>query len=112
LKNIPLNTTSIDLSYNKIGIIGIHNLNINVQNSQCRIIYLNLEENELRDRGASKLLDSLSYNATLKSLNLSKNILSDEISESMVNLLEKGYVEELYLHWNNFKGGFGNKFFK
>ena len=112
LKNIPLHTTNLDLSYNKIGIIGVKNLSENLLNPNCRIININLEDNQLRDRSASKLLNSLSQNQSLKYLNLSKNILTDEISDSMINLLEKGYVEEVYLHWNTLKSGFGSKIFK
>lgn len=40
-------------------------------------------------------------------MNLSKNFLSDEISEYIKELLEKRKIEELYLHWNTLKGNFG-----
>ena len=56
-------------------------------------------------------MDSLSHNTSLKYLNLSKNLLTDDIAESMSIFLEKGYLEELYLHWNALRGHFGLKTF-
>jgi len=45
LRNIPMHTSNLDLSYNKIGIIGVKHLSENLMNPNCRLISINLEDN-------------------------------------------------------------------
>ena len=51
------------------------------QNKDCKIQYLNLEDNQLGNEGIKILLRGLISNIKLKILNISKNQLTDEITE-------------------------------
>jgi Ran GTPase-activating protein (RanGAP) involved in mRNA processing and transport len=108
LSSINQQALSIDLSNNRIGLIGCSHLSkfLSIRET-CKLEYLNLEENYLGNTAVIDLLKGVEFNRTLKYMNLSKNYLSDEISETLKNFLERGILKELYLHWNLLKYSFG-----
>ena len=55
---------------------------------------------------------ALCQNPYLKYINLSKNALTDDITYTMLSLLEESSVEEIYLHWNTLRSAFGNEIYK
>jgi Ran GTPase-activating protein (RanGAP) involved in mRNA processing and transport len=69
----------LDLSCNRIGLQGCENLSsfLYLHNSQLQV--LNLEDNNLADKAALKLLEPLAQNTNLRVLNLSKNKLTDQV---------------------------------
>lgn len=79
---------------------------------ECKIEYLNLEENMLGNQNVCTLLQALAKNRTLRVLNLSKNYLSEIIANDLRTVLEGGQLRELYLHWNQLKASFGKTIFQ
>ena len=74
---------------------------------------MNLEDNKLGDSSTIILLQVLQSNRSLKRLNLSKNLLTNKISEAMKELIQKNtYLQEIYLHWNQIKSKGGNDIFE
>ena len=62
---------------------------------------LNLENNNLGDAGADIIIEALIENYSLKILNLSSNLLTDNITFKINRLLtENNCLKELYLYWN------------
>lgn len=81
IKGIAKQAAHLDLKGNRIGEEGIIEINVGLKQRDCRIQYLNLEDNNLGSKAASKLLQRIAKNNTLKVLNLSKNLLDDMITE-------------------------------
>ncbi len=69
---------------------------------------LNLKGNNIKDEGISNLSRAISENKILKSLNLSKNELTDECTKELRKIIENSHLRELYLRWNKIThyGGF------
>ena len=108
LSNLTPTILSLNLKCNKIGLLGVQNIaKFITSRDACRLENLNLEENHLGNQVTAVLLEALLSNRSIKYLNLSKNLLSDEIAEHFKNYLETSPCKELYLHWNNFKYQFG-----
>lgn len=62
---------------------------------------LNLENNNLGDICADIIIEALIENSSLKILNLSSNLLTDNITFKINRLLtENNCLKELYLYWN------------
>jgi len=91
---------SVNLSHNKIGRIGCQLLS-NLFKTQCNIIELELESNNLTDVVGAGVVENLAHHKKLRLLNLSKNLLSNNLAFRMRKYLaEDSSLEELYLHWN------------
>ena len=73
---------------------------------------MNLEDTKLGDLNAIKILEYAKDSHSLMVLNLSKNSLSDKITEHAVEAVNKNtYMTELYLHWNSLTEVFATDFF-
>ena len=81
----------IDLSFNKIGDIGIKNLCSYINNIECNLEYLNLEGNSLGDDNINKLCEAINNSIAYKisSLNISRNLISDDSCHNISNTLSK-----------------------
>ena len=76
IKYIP--TEILNLSYNNIGKYGLDNIIENLKNKTCTLKKLNISYNYLGNEGCFLISDSLKYNKSLVSLNLSGNNILDE----------------------------------
>lgn len=72
----------MNLSHNKIGRIGCQLLS-NLFKSECSITELELESNNLTDVVGAVIVDNLAQHKKLRLLNLSKNLLSNNLAFRM-----------------------------
>ena len=81
----------INLSYNKIGIAAIELLVKYISNYNCVLQNLNMENNLLGDVNTKKIIEAISNNLMneMKYLNLSKNLLDDEVAIDLSILIKK-----------------------
>lgn len=57
-------------------------------------------------------MESLKSNRTLRYLNISKNYLTDAVTDNIAEFISgSSYIEEFYIHWNQFTGVSGKKLF-
>ena len=67
--------------------------------------YLNLQGNQILDKGAIELCQLLIRNNSLVSLNISQNKLTNYVAPYVQDLLcHHRSLKELYLRWNKFTG--------
>ena len=100
----------INLSYNKIGFTTIELLVKFISEYNCSLENLNMEGNNLGVVNAKKIIEAISNNLKLsmRYLNLSKNILDDEVSNELSILIKNCVnLNVLILYQNQFsnKGG-------
>ena len=100
----------INLSYNKIGIGSIELLVKYISNVNCFLQNLNMENNLLGVINAKKIIEAISNNLRheIKYLNLSKNLLDDNVAFELGNLIkicENLKVLILYQNQLSNKGG-------
>jgi hypothetical protein len=96
----------IDLSFNKIGDIGINYLCSYINNGECHLEDLNLEGNSLGDDNINKLCESINCSIAygITSLNISRNLISDDSCFNISNTLIKcESLRILMLSWNHIK---------
>ena len=78
-----------------------------------RLLTLNLEGNKLGDTNVMMLCDGLCSNNTVRTLNLSRNYLTNVCTEKLGAYLEMNPpLRELYLYWNRIQGRGGCNIFK
>jgi Ran GTPase-activating protein (RanGAP) involved in mRNA processing and transport len=108
LYNIPHKVKELQLADNKINGKGISLFRPLIELKLIRLKILNLENNQLKDKGTKIVLEVMAKCLTLKVLNLSKNEITDQSAKSIYNhIMQTKSLEILYLHWNLIKGGFG-----
>ena len=75
---------------------------------------LNLEDNKLGDTSIVMVLNAISQQSgtTLRKLNISKNYLSEKCAQPICQMLQDAQLDELYLHWNQFKAPQGQMIFQ
>lgn len=73
---------SVNLSHNKIGKTGCQLLS-NLFKNECNIMELELESNNLTDVVGAIVVDNLAQHNKLRLLNLSKNLLSNNLAFRM-----------------------------
>lgn len=66
---------------------------------------MNLEDNKLQESLIIDILDRIAYNRSLKSVNLSKNNITNNCVNALSNMLITNEdIVELYLHFNKLNG--------
>ena len=100
----------INLSYNKIGFTAIELLVKYISEHNCNLENLNMESNSLGVINTKKIIEAISNNLKqgMKYLNLSKNLLNDDVSKELSILVkncEKLSVLILYQNQFSNKGG-------
>ena len=101
ISSIGKNAKKIDISKNNIGKVGIEAIIRQIKNRDCKIEYLNIEDNKLGDKAVEQLCSHLAFNKVLQILNISKNYLTNNVAQSISSLLSSNdNLVELYLHWN------------
>jgi hypothetical protein len=103
----------IDFKSNDIGRLGIDSICKAIIQKDCRIEILNLEDNKLGDENIIRMLKALNQNPIIKSLNISKNFLTNKIADLLASIIKSNdHLTELYLHWNQLKGPGGLAIFE
>ena len=95
----------INLSYNKIGIAAVELLVKYISNYNCVLQNLNMENNLLGNVNAKKIIKAITNNLIndMKYLNLSKNLLDDEVAKDLSNLIKNcTKLNVLILYQNQF----------
>lgn len=70
-------------------------------NTTCSLVEFNLGKNNFKDRGGTKLGESLRYNSTIVKMNLSDNNLTDESALAINrNLMNTKKITEINLSKN------------
>ena len=96
----------LDISDNLIGIEGANSIATLVSQKHCTLQLLKLENNQLRDRSAKLLLQSIGINTSLKSVSLARNLLSR--GEALSHMIRKNStMEHLDLSWNTLRSPAG-----
>ena len=96
----------LDLSYNKIGDLGLEKILRFIKEDDCHLEALSLEGNSLGDKNITKLCENIyeSISHLIVSINIAKNIISDESCITISNLIYKCHnLRILMLSWNNIK---------
>ena len=97
----------LDLSYNKIGDQGLDKIKNYIIDDDCNLEELSLEGNSLGDKNINRLCEVVINNLAdkISSLNISKNLISDEsCCVSIANLLQHCLnLKILMLSWNHIK---------
>ena len=103
--NLLQKIVEINLSYNKIGIAATELLCKYLSEKDCKLEILNLESNGLGNNNAKKIIESITKNLSkkIKYLNLSKNLLDDDVSNELSKLIKKcEFLNVLILYQNQF----------
>lgn len=96
----------LDLSFNKIGEQAINKLTSYINSGECNLEELNLEGNSLGDENINKLCEAInnSLSHKLTSLNVSRNLITDESCFNIANLLQHcTQLKILMISWNHIK---------
>lgn len=96
----------VDLSFNKIGNMGIKNLCSYINDEKCFLEDINLEGNSLGDDNINKLCEAINNSIAYKisSLNISRNLISDDSCHNISNILTKcNTLRILMLSWNHIR---------
>eukprot|EP00753_Platysulcus_tardus_P013282 PLAT3654.2.p1 GENE.PLAT3654.2~~PLAT3654.2.p1 ORF type:complete len:719 (-),score=279.25 PLAT3654.2:401-2557(-) len=100
----------LDLSYNTIRPAGGSHLVRTLRTADFALVHLNLEGSRLPAKVLKPLLSALIHADTVKTLNLSRNQLSD--GKSLQALLRRNAsITDLDLSWNNLRGRAGSAVF-
>ena len=99
------NLRCLDISNNKIGVIGIRSLMLILENEESVLEELSLENVTIRVEALQLLCIGLQRNSVLKSLNLSNNKIGIGAGRHIAEMLDtNNCLETLDLHWNQIKG--------
>ena len=98
--NFDVNATTLDLSYNKIGVEGARALALNLANVKC-LTTLDLSYNKIGDEGARALALNIANAKCLTTLNLSYTNVGDEGARALaLNLANAKCLTTLDLSGN------------
>ncbi len=96
----------LDLSYNKIGDQGLEKLINYINDDECNLEELSLEGNSLGDKNINKLCEVIINDLSdrLLSLNISKNLISNDSCVSIANLIHRCLsLKILMVSWNHIR---------
>ncbi|XP_074837157.1 NACHT, LRR and PYD domains-containing protein 12-like [Carettochelys insculpta] len=94
---------SLDLTKNKVRDVGLSTLLEAFETPRCKIQQLILQENGLSDESCGRLCSALSSNSTLRHLNLSANVYTDQCAEDMhLLILTSPSLTDIRLSLNDF----------
>ena len=96
----------LNISFNKIGDQGMSSIISYINSGDCSLEDINVEGNSLGDSNIRKFCDSLniSLNSKLISLNISRNLISNDSCPNIASLLEKcPILKTLMISWNQIK---------
>jgi len=86
--------------------LGINKITTYINSSECNLEDLNLEGNSLGDDNINKLCDAInnSLSHKINSLNISRNLITDEACFNIANLLQRcPQLKILMISWNHIK---------
>lgn len=96
----------LDLSFNKIGEYGLEKLINFITEDECNLEEISLEGNSLGDKNINKLCDTITSTLSdrIHTVNLSRNLISDESCVSIANLLQRCLnLKILMCSWNHIR---------
>jgi hypothetical protein len=96
----------LDLSFNKIGEYGLEKLIYYINDDECHLQEISLEGNSLGDKNIIKLNETIyeSLSDKIQTLNISRNLVSDESCVSIANLLHRCHrLKILMCSWNHIR---------
>ena len=113
LSRLHWSMNHLNLSDNKIGMIGVDHIIRHVLNPKTTLLNLNISGNKLGSNAISQLCKSISLNKTLKVVDFSRNFIMDNTAGDLAEMISLNpSIKELYLHWNQIKGAGAALIFK
>jgi len=94
----------LDLSFNKIWEYGLEKFRYYINDDECNLEEISLEGNSLGDKNINKLCETIgeSLSDRIQTLNISRNLITDESCVSIANLIQKCFgLKILMCSWNH-----------
>jgi hypothetical protein len=104
--NLIKRVSVLDLSFNRLGRLGVNSLIELIDNTSCELTHLNLEANCLGNPLITLLVNEIVKNLSekIKYLNFGQNNINDDICLCLANMVEQcESLQVLILYWNQLK---------